>query len=124
MQRMYSTFPAGWPGVGLLLLRLAQGSGVIADVGFWGSSGGVLLALRDLEAAVGFLLVVGLWTPLGAALQAALEFYVLLTQSNSPERHVALAVIALALAMLGPGAFSLDARLFGRRRIDLRNLGD
>ncbi len=124
MQRMYPSFPAGWPGAGLLLLRLAQGSGVIADVGFWGSSGEVLLALRDLEAALGFLLVVGLWTPLGAALQAAIEFYFLLTQSNSPERHVALAVIALALAMLGPGAFSFDARLFGRRRIDLRNLGD
>lgn len=30
--------------------------------------------------------------------------------------HVFLAVLAVGLAMLGPGAWSVDARLFGRKR--------
>jgi putative oxidoreductase len=34
-------------------------------------------------------------------------------------RPAALAVIGLSLAMLGPGSWSIDARLFGRKRIDL-----
>ncbi|HEX8765158.1 MAG TPA: hypothetical protein VF740_08355 [Candidatus Acidoferrum sp.] len=35
--------------------------------------------------------------------------------------HLLLAVLGASLAMLGPGAWSVDARLFGRKRIDIRS---
>jgi hypothetical protein len=34
---------------------------------------------------------------------------------------VLLAALAAALALLGPGAWSIDARLFGWRRVEVRN---
>jgi hypothetical protein len=33
--------------------------------------------------------------------------------------HIFLAVVAASVAMLGPAAWSIDSRLFGRRRFDL-----
>jgi len=33
--------------------------------------------------------------------------------------HIFLAVLAVSVAMLGPGAWSVDARLFGRKRFDI-----
>ena len=33
--------------------------------------------------------------------------------------HVFLAVLTAGVAMLGPGAWSIDARLFGRKRFDM-----
>ena len=44
----------------------------------------------------------------------------LMTEANNHIRALAvfnLAAISAALILLGPGAFSLDARLFGRREI-------
>lgn len=65
----------------------------------------------------------GLWTPVAGSLIAAIESWIafsLYRQSNDPRASLILAGIAAALAMLGPGAHSVDARLFGRKRIDLR----
>jgi putative oxidoreductase len=44
----------------------------------------------------------------------------LIIKSGDPWRNILLASIGVALAMIGPGAWSLDARLFGWRRIDVR----
>lgn len=71
----------------------------------------------------GILLIAGLWTPLTTTLAALDEVWIASTFSRSLDLpiwgHVFLAVLALSIAMLGPGAWSVDARLFGRRRIDV-----
>jgi hypothetical protein len=37
------------------------------------------------------------------------------------ENAVLLATVGAALAALGPGAHSIDARLYGRKRIEMQN---
>jgi uncharacterized membrane protein YphA (DoxX/SURF4 family) len=65
------------------------------------------------------LLIAGLWTPLAGTAVAVFELSHLLTMA--PDRLVCLlaGTTAGALAMLGPGRWSVDARLFGWKRIDL-----
>ena len=64
----------------------------------------------------------GFWTPIGGVLQALVEFSNLLTGAGY--EHMVRAMIGLSVAMLGPGAWSVDARLFGRKRIDVTVLRD
>ena len=75
---------------------------------------------RDLiEAAGGVLLLAGLWTPVAGALIALDELLIALPLNSSPQdgrwNHIFLAVLTVSIAMLGPGAWSIDARLFGRK---------
>ena len=115
-------FPAGWPGIGLLILRVAvaipllfQGRPELRGVPYsW------LLTAQFVVIAVGILLFVGLWTPIAAALQAIVEVWIIVTQGGEPSIHYLLAALGVSLTMLGPGAWSVDARLFGRKRIDIR----
>jgi putative oxidoreductase len=122
VQRLFSIFPDGWPGRGLLLLRLVAGYFLIHD--------GVseLLGLPQwpdilrpsLEAATGLLFVAGLWTPMTGALVVIVELWSIASRVGEARYCVALATFGAALAMLGPGVQSIDARLFGRKRIDFR----
>ena len=122
MQRLFSMFPNGWPGRGLLLLRLVSGFLLIND--------GVTELLRGtqwqgiirplLETAAGMLFLVGLWTPMTGVLVVIVELWSVLSRTGDLRNSVALASVAAALAMLGPGVRSIDARLFGRKRIDIR----
>jgi hypothetical protein len=70
-------------------------------------------------AASGVLLMAGLWTPVAGTVVAVVELSHLLTMA--PDRLVCLlaGTVAGALAMLGPGRWSVDARLFGWKRIDV-----
>lgn len=69
-------------------------------------------------AAAGVLLVVGLWTPIAGLLVAIVEGAILWSSTGNDVSSVMLAVLGATLAMIGPGAWSIDARLFGRRHID------
>jgi putative oxidoreductase len=69
---------------------------------------------------VGFFLLAGLWTPVAGALQAIIVIWIFLSKGDGPDLHLLLAALGVSLVMLGPGAWSLDARLFGRKRIDIR----
>jgi|SRR5580658_233770 putative oxidoreductase len=129
LQRLYSTFPGGRPGVGLLLLRSAVGLATCAEgISYLSGQSNPtsekwLLGLVLL--ASGAALVAGFLTPI-AGLLVALSFLGI-AFSLFPEpswgshdaRLVAFGMIiaAAALALLGPGAFSFDGRLFGRREI-------
>jgi uncharacterized membrane protein YphA (DoxX/SURF4 family) len=126
---MFSIFPDGWPGAGLLLLRgasgvvlLAQGVACFYEKGELGFAG---LTVASVMSVVGLLLLVGVLTRLvgavavvacvGSAFSRFPGFKVGLLAT--PTTAALSAVIALAVVCLGPGAFSLDARLFGRREI-------
>jgi len=65
----------------------------------------------------------GLWTPLVGAVVAIDELWIAwsqhLTRPDAQWTHVLVAVISVAVAMLGPGAWSVDAYLFGRKRFDI-----
>ena len=76
----------------------------------------------SLVAAV--LLLAGLWTPVSASLIAAAGLWTALSDRTELSTSVLLTAIGAALAMLGPGAWSIDARLYGWRRIDVRNRRD
>ena len=50
---------------------------------------------------------------------AAAELYLALSHLADPWMHMLVGALGVVLAMLGPGAWSLDARLFGRKRIQI-----
>jgi hypothetical protein len=74
-----------------------------------------------LAVPAGLLLLAGLWTPLGGGLAAGVELWHAISQPGDPSVHILLGTLGTALALLGPGAWSVDARLFGWKRIDIRD---
>jgi len=124
LQRLFSTFPNGWPGVGLLLLRLCLGLRVIY-IGIVSLSGKpsepITLGQSLIAVAGGIFLLAGLWTPIIGTLLAIDEVWIALSLYLSRRAYIVipivLAVLSASVAMLGPGAWSIDARLFGRRRL-------
>jgi hypothetical protein len=110
-------FPTGWPGIALLLLRVALGANVAYGVLEVRAHLNVTWVLA-LLATVAVALCIGLLTPITAALCALIEMLIWHFSSGTiAALHVCAILVAIALAMLGPGAYSLDARLFGRRQV-------
>jgi hypothetical protein len=62
--------------------------------------------------------------PLAALLLAALKGSLAFNAGRLFGDHSLLVAIGISLAMLGPGARSIDAHLFGRKRIDFRSGAD
>jgi putative oxidoreductase len=119
LQRLFSTFANGWPGVGLLLQRLVTASVLVhyAVVSLRGSTEFSSSLPQLLGAGIGMLLVLGLWTPIAGMALAVIELWIVLGNTSDPWIPVLLAMLGVTLAMIGPGAWSLDARLFGRKQI-------
>ena len=121
MRRLFSTFAQGLPGAGLLLLRLATGTSLLLhetsqftlEEPVWQT---VTLVVR---ACLSALLVGGLWTPVVGTLTATLELATAFWHPSDVWIHGLVASLAVALALLGPGAWSADAWLFGWRRIEI-----
>jgi putative oxidoreductase len=119
MLRLFSGFPNSLPGAGLLVLRLCDGTVLLVHAAIHGGFSWSLEGLAQLVAAgAGSLVVVGLATPVAATVGAIAELCI----AAPIESHVVLAAIGASLALVGPGAWSIDARLFARRRIDLDSL--
>jgi len=72
---------------------------------------------RIIAAAAGLLILAGLWTPVAGIIAAAVELWIAFSQPRDMAMAFILAVLGLSLAMIGPGAWSIDARLFGRKQI-------
>ena len=130
VQRLFSTFPDGWPGLGLLLLRMGvaivlivQGAGCFLD----GHATWSTWAVCGVAGLSGSLLLIGLMTPVAGALAALDVAGIALGWLPAPFAHrlglggnaVLPAIVAMAIAFLGPGAISVDAALFGRREITI-----
>ncbi len=119
LQRLFTTFADGWPGFGLLVQRLVTGVALLHE--------GILL-LREtptaasttaqvLRALLAICIMTGLWTPLAGALIVAVETWIARLHPGGAGTATLIAALGGTLAMIGPGAFSIDARLFGRKHI-------
>jgi putative oxidoreductase len=121
LQRLFSMFPNGWPGLALLLLRVAAGILLIHDGAVPLQSGPDLhtIIVRSVALAAGSLLLLGLWTPVAGVLVTCVEACVLLFGTADLRSSMLLGAVGAALVALGPGSLSIDARLFGRKRLDI-----
>jgi len=70
-----------------------------------------------IGAVLAIFIMIGLWTPVVGALIAAVELWIALVDPGDLSSGILLATLGATLAMIGPGAFSVDARLFGRKQI-------
>jgi putative oxidoreductase len=125
MQRLFSTFPGAWPGLALLLLRCVAATALIAyaNGGAWLSLTPAPLLMHGLTIIVAMSLIGGLWTPAAGIAQALLQLYSNFSSTAAADlNHMLWAAVGFCVAMLGPGACSIDSRLFGRRRIEVRRL--
>jgi uncharacterized membrane protein YphA (DoxX/SURF4 family) len=80
-----------------------------------------LAVVSVLAIGAGLLLIAGLWTPVVGTLVAAIEVWKIHLLPENLWFYILLGTLGAALAMLGPGAWSVDARLFGWKRIDVRD---
>ncbi len=120
MRRLYSTFAGGWPGVGLLLMRLVAGSALLvrASTRLWSDPPITDTVSSAFLAGCGLLLIPGLWTPIVGTSVAVIEAWRILTLPGDRWLWLLLGTVSVALAMLGPGRWSIDARLFGWKRVE------
>ena len=104
-------------------MRLVVGIALI-DRGItrlWSDPSILLTVLSVLTTAAGLLLLAGLWTPIAGTLVAVIETWKIFLMPENLWIYILLGTLGAALAMLGPGGWSVDARLFGWKRIDLRD---
>ena len=120
MQRLFSTFANGWPGLGLLLQRFATSAALLhcAAAQIRTASEFASIPPQLIAAAAGLLVFIGLWTPVAGLIVAIAELWIAFSGGGDPWMAGILAVLGASLSAIGPGAWSIDARLFGRKHIE------
>ena len=118
MQRLFSTFPCGFPGVGLVVLRAVTAIPLL-DAGLRTASSPAPVIGEVVTAGAAILLLIGLWTPIAGGLIAVMELGLAFFHPSDPWTFVHFGVLGAAVALLGPGGCSIDARLFGRKHIEI-----
>ena len=116
MQRLFSMFPTGLPGLALLLLRSAVaiavvGSSYVQHPLGWLQATAILLAIA---------LLAGYMTPIAAVVALTVQGFIWFELTVETTAWAAIVSLdAIAIALVGPGAYSVDAYLFGRRVVVL-----
>jgi uncharacterized membrane protein YphA (DoxX/SURF4 family) len=120
LRRLYSTFAGGWPGTGLLLMRAVVGSALVvwASSQLWGDPPVNVTVPALVLIGAGILLVVGLWTPIAGTSVALIEVWKMVMLPGDGGAWLLVGTVGVALAMLGPGLWSVDARLYGWKRLE------
>jgi len=109
------------PSLGLLLLRLVVAAALILRFVQPHNHAPVqTTAPHVIAAVIGLLLLFGSWTAVAGVMVAVIESVLALSHNGDPWVSVLLASLGVALALLGPGTWSLDARRFGWKRIEIR----
>ena len=110
-------FPRGSAGIGLMLLRI-NASGLLIAIAFHNLSAGDASVLSLSVVVLAVFLTLGLFTVAASSLAATLTMALfLLVHHQTLAASVVTTVVCTALALQGAGAYSLDARLFGQRRV-------
>jgi hypothetical protein len=119
MQRLLGTFPNRSAGFALLILRLAVAAVLISGARLCsGPEAEVLLALSRVAAV----LIIAGWYTRPAAVSAMLVTLCTFWACREPRAdafgiNTLMIAILFAIGLLGAGAYSVDARLYGRRRV-------
>ena len=121
MQRLFSTFAEGWPGAALLVQRVLIGAVTL----FYGIThlvdpAGLATKLPFLVASVAALsLLLGLWTPLAGITISIVAIWIFFAVcAGHSLTAIIVAVLGATVAMIGPGIWSIDARLYGRKHLE------
>jgi putative oxidoreductase len=120
VQRLFSTFAEGWPGAGLLLQRVLTSIVLLCfGVTHFLETARLGLSFGHVIAAVaGVFLLLGLWTPLAGITIAIIEVWIFLACSGASLTPIMLAGLGGTVAMIGPGMWSIDAKLYGRKLLE------
>jgi hypothetical protein len=108
----------------LFILRISLAAAIVDTGSHWLNSSifPVILLASVLQS---LLLGLGVLTPIVSVAAGVFELASWITSGPADGRFIALSSLnAVAITLLGPGAYSLDARLFGRRKIVLPGRSD
>jgi uncharacterized membrane protein YphA (DoxX/SURF4 family) len=121
MNRASPTFADRLPSHGLLLLRVIVATTLIGRC-LQVVNGASLQTVTPhvIAAGAGLFLLLGLWTSVAGASVAIMELLIAFSHHHDPWLSVLLASIGIAMALLGPGTWSVDARRSGWKRIEIR----
>jgi putative oxidoreductase len=122
VQRLFSTFAGGWPGAGLLGQRVLTCvfllCAAVTHVVEPNRSGLGPSVPYVIAAVAGVFLLVGLWTPIAGMAIAIVEVWIFWEWSGPSLMPIVLAVLGGTVAMIGPGMWSMDAKLYGRKHLE------
>jgi len=120
MQRLFSTFAEGWPGAGLLLQRVLTSTVLLYFGGthFVGATRLELSLPYLIGDVAGVFLLLGLWTPVTGITIAIVEAWIFLAWPGFSLTPIMLAGLGGTVAMIGPGMWSIDAKLYGRKHLE------